>query len=324
MTRSPKRMRKRTKLDALAHISSTVALASGTLESCVDCSSSSGSTFDDVSINLAESNHDDSCLSSSGSAVLTEPDFECVKASSEPSSPEIDSVLLHSEITSTGLIDEFPSSLHLTDIISAINEHPSVEPDADLSLDDSSVPFLPLCKDSEVSQHNATLLLRAFCSKFNLNDVATFALFDIIRSLLPHSTNLPTPHSIIASSKKLYEDLLILKHDDGNEHLRVISFGNTLVQVIERNFRSIYEYFFERQENPIQDISATRASPFDILEEKLTIDLILSSDGVTITESSSKKLLLAFVVLHCSVTSKTENVPEKHCIGSASCCFEET
>ena len=148
-----------------------------------------------------------------------------------------------------------------------------------------------LYPNASIGQSNASLMVRSFCSRFKLSDVAMKELYTMLHCFLPPGNNLRSAFAAVNSSKKRLADLTAAAFETTNGRVCVLKFSNVIQAVVKRNFNSITNYNAERRANDhVNDIPLEKLS-FSKEVDEIAIDLVLFTDGVTFIKSSSKKSL---------------------------------
>ena len=139
---------------------------------------------------------------------------------------------------------------------------------------------------TSIGQRNASLMVRTFCSRFKLSDVAMKELYTMLHCFLPPGNNLRSAFAAVNSSKKK-----LAEFETTNDRVCVLKFSNLIQAVVKRNFNSITNYNAERRANDhVNDIPLEKLS-FSQEVDEIAIHLVLFTDGVTFIKSSSKKSL---------------------------------
>ena len=148
-----------------------------------------------------------------------------------------------------------------------------------------------LYPNASIGQRNASLMVRSFCSRFKLSDVAMKELYTMLHCFLPPGNNLRSAFAAVNSSKKRLAELTAAAFETTNGRVCVLKFSNLIQAVVKRNFNSITNYNADRRANDhVNDIPLEKLSFFKEVDE-IAIDLVLFTDGVTFIQSSSKKNL---------------------------------
>ena len=148
-----------------------------------------------------------------------------------------------------------------------------------------------LYPNASIGQSNASLMVRSFCSRFKLSDVAMKELYTMLHCFLPPGINLRSPFAAVTSSKKRLAELTAAAFETTNCRFCFLKISNLIQTVVKRNFNSITNYNAERRaNNHVNDIPREKLSFSKELDE-IAIDLVLFTDGVTFIKSSLKKSL---------------------------------
>ena len=96
--------------------------------------------------------------------------------------------------------------------------------------------------NASIGQSNASLMVRSFCSRFKLSDLAMKELYTMLHCFLPPGNNLRSAFAAVKSSKKRLAELTAAAFEKTNGRVCVLKFSNLIQAVVKRNFNSITNY----------------------------------------------------------------------------------
>ena len=144
---------------------------------------------------------------------------------------------------------------------------------------------------STVNIQNATSIAELFCSRFNLSDECSSAMFSLIKSFLPETNKFPSAYSYTKKMKNAYNEEVRILKKDSERSFCVMNFRYQIRDIVKRNLTSIFNYSSERLEKNDCDFNVSFIPPPKKEQNYLTVNLILFSDGVSIKKSTLKREL---------------------------------
>ena len=194
---------------------------------------------------------------------------------------------LREKTTSSPILDQ--SENVLPDIsISSINEEIDTSFKFDFE-DEEKIPMsIELSPYLKSGLHNTVLAMKSFCLKNNLSDKGAVDLHLLIDTLIDKN-NLPSSYAFLKDMKRSFVIDTRLDTEVPGGHLCVLCFGSDLVQIVVRNWNSLISYSDQRKSfSKMNDFYLEVAPPIEPSDEKITLHLVLSTDGVSLSNSSSK------------------------------------
>ena len=149
----------------------------------------------------------------------------------------------------------------------------------------------PLYAGADIGVNNAILLLRSFCSKFHLSDFGMQKLYELVDCLLPEENKLPPQFSFIYKMKTNKRKMSLEAKQLSRGEECVLSFTDFLKQIVERNLETMFSYSEHKEKSKvINDFPIEKVKPVHRCSTVLEVQLILSTDGVSIVNSSNTSL----------------------------------
>ena len=152
-----------------------------------------------------------------------------------------------------------------------------------------SIPEMsqPLYEGAKIGRANTILLLRAFSSNANLSDANTLKLHALVQSVLPNDNSLPSAHSLVYRQKKELEETVSAHLGLPDGEVCVLSFADFLGNVVSRNIESIFKYSEQKEMCSWNDFPLNKVGLVSRWSDNITIQLVLSTDGVSFVSSSN-------------------------------------
>ena len=243
-----------------------------------ESSSSESSSIESSSSDESSENNCDSFVSVVDTETSSNAQFDIINDSVDPiSSPR--PVPLASSFLDDETISCYPPPVsHIFDESQDIS-----------NFVDSMYSSNPLYPNSEITVNDAKLLLENYCSNFNLTDVASHALFRLVKSLLPRNNLLPKSYSYVSESKDRLAKYTRRKFTDDSFSYCALHFRFRLKYLVEKYFNIMQEFAAERKQNPHKYCSLDEFPPPDFSSDQIKFSLTLFADGVNVRKSTFQK-----------------------------------
>ena len=179
-------------------------------------------------------------------------------------------------------------SPHFSGIVSSVTSE-YVNP----KFEESSLTTMgqPLYAGADIGVNNAILLLLSFCSKFHLSDFGMQKLYELVDCLLPEENKLPPQFSFIYKMKTNKRKMSLEAKQLSRGEVCVLSFTDFLKQIVERNLETMFSYSEHKEKSKvINDFPIEKVKPVHRCSTVLKVQLIFSTDGVSIVNSSNTSL----------------------------------
>ena len=173
------------------------------------------------------------------------------------------------------------SSSNRLDIISDHDSEDVVDTEKDCydhSKDGFQFSSQPLLCNSNVTVHNAALGLFAISARYCLPDEALYDLLKFQKIIHPND-RLPAPNFLKQETKKLTEQYIKHRENNGNGEVIYLNFFDKLVQNVQKYINEIVKYA-----DPETKTDLKLSSLFE--EGTIHLKLIINVDGVQVRESS--------------------------------------
>ena len=172
---------------------------------------------------------------------------------------------------------------------------------------------------SEVGLHNTILAMKAFCLRNNLSDRGASDLHSLFDAFLSENC-FPSNFAFMKDLKRSFQLNTRIAVETPGGYLCVMSFGYDIAQIVRRNWQTMVTYSNQRHSKfKHLDFSINKIPPIDLVQPLITINLVLSTDGVCVSDSSTESELWPVWLAIAHLPPKLRFSRKNICLASLFC-----